>query len=595
VNAAIATAATWAGAEDAPPLLGVARSLCGSRWAGLSPEEDRLAQAIAQAAGIADAVARVLARRGVAPSGAAAYMAPTLRDLLPDPSALRDMDAAADRLVGAVVRSERVAVFADYDVDGGASAALLACWLRALGRPATVYVPDRIAEGYGPNAAAMRALGAAHDLVVCVDCGTHSAAPLDAAACDVVVIDHHQGTPTLPPALAVVNPNRADEDGALGHLCAAGVVFLLLVAANRVLRREGREAPDLMALLDLVALATVADVSPLIGVNRAFVRQGLRVMRNGLRPGLAALAGAARLGGPPTTYALGFVFGPRVNAGGRIGTADLGARLLATDDPHEAAALAERLERLNAERRDVEAAVRAAAEAQIAARGGVDGPLVWAAGEDWHPGVVGIVAARLKEAFRRPAIVVGLDGDAGKGSGRSVGGIDLGAAVAALLAEGHLTAGGGHAMAAGLSVARDRLPAVMERLAELLARQGAGVDPERTLRIDAVIGPGAATAELCAALEAAGPYGAGSPAPRVVVPAATVAHARLVGEGHLALSIAGESGGRIDGIAFRCAGTALGEALARGHGRLHLAGRLELDEWNGRRRVKLCVEDAAPA
>jgi single-stranded-DNA-specific exonuclease len=581
--------------EGIPPLLGVARSLCGCRWVGLAPGEDRLAAAIAQSAGVADAVARVLARRGVAPASAAAYLAPTLRELMPDPSALRDMDAAAGRLVAAVSRAERIAIFADYDVDGAASAALVVRWLRAQGRSATVYVPDRIAEGYGPNAAAMQALGAAHDLVICVDCGTHGAAPLDAAACDVLVIDHHQATPTLPPALAVVNPNRADEDGAYGHLCAAGVVFLLLAAANRLLRCEGRETPDLMALLDLVALATIADVSPLRGVNRAFVRQGLRVMRSGLRPGLAAMAGTARLGGPPTAHALGFVFGPRVNAGGRVGTADLGARLLATDDPHEAAALAERLERLNGERRDVEAAVRAAAEEQVAARGGGDGPLVWAAGEGWHPGVVGIVAARLKEATGRPAVVFGLDGEAGKGSGRSVAGIDLGAAVAALLAEGHLTAGGGHAMAAGLSVARDRLPRAMERLGELLARQGAGAEIGRSLRVDAVLGPGAATVELCEALEAAGPYGAGSPAPRVVLPAAIVANARPVGEGHLALSIAGESGGRIDGIAFRCAGTALGAALACGHGRLHLAGRLELDEWNGRRRVKLCVEDAAPA
>jgi single-stranded-DNA-specific exonuclease len=582
-------------AEAVPPLLGVEHSLCGRRWVGLSSEEDRLSQAIAQAAGIADPVARVLARRGVTPAAAAAFLAPTLRDLMSDPSALRDMDALASRLARAVTRSERIAIFADYDVDGGASAALLQRWLRALGRSATLYVPDRIAEGYGPNAPAMQALGAAHDLIVCVDCGTHEAAPLDAAACDVVVVDHHQGTPSLPPALAVVNPNRADEDGALGHLCAAGVVFLLLVAANRILRAEGREAPDLMPLLDLVALATIADVAPLAGLNRAFVRQGLRVMRAGLRPGLAALAGAARLGGPPTTYALGFVFGPRVNAGGRIGTADLGARLLATDDPHEAAALAERLERLNAERRDVEAAVRAAAEAQIAARGGADGPLVWAAGEGWHPGVVGIVAARLKEAHGRPALVIGLDGKAGKGSGRSVPGVDLGAAVATLLAEGHLAAGGGHAMAAGLSVARDRLPAAMNRLAHLLARQGAGKGTAHALRIDAVLGPGAATPELCEALEAAGPFGAASPAPRIVLPSATVASARPVGDGHLALSIAGEAGGRIDAIAFRCAGTALGEALARGHGRLHAAGRLELDEWNGRRRVKLCVEDAAPA
>jgi hypothetical protein len=306
-------------------------------------------------------------------------------------------------------------------------------WLRALGRPATLYVPDRIDEGYGPNEAAMAALGAAHDLIVCVDCGTLSHGPIAAAGCDVLVVDHHLGAETLPPAVAVVNPNRQDEDGALGYLCAAGVVFLLLVAVNRVMRAEGAAGPDLLGLLDLVALATVADVAPLVGLNRALVRQGLRVMRGRGRPGLAALAEVGRLHGPPGVHALGFVFGPRVNAGGRIGAADLGARLLATDDPHEAAALAARLDALNAERRAIEAAVRA--EAEGTARG-LDGPLVWAAGEGWHPGVVGIVAARLKEAHGRPAVVIGLDGGTGKGSGRSVTGVDLGAAVVRLMRRG---------------------------------------------------------------------------------------------------------------------------------------------------------------
>jgi single-stranded-DNA-specific exonuclease len=579
--------------------LGVESSLCGWRWVGPPPAEDRLALAIAQRAGLPDLVARLLARRGVAPDQASAYLEPRLRDLMSDPSDLVDMDRAAARLVAAAIRGERVAIFADYDVDGGVSAALLIRWLRALGQAATLYVPDRIDEGYGPNEAAMRRLGAAHDLVICVDCGTLSHGPIAAAGVDVLVIDHHQTGETLPPAHAVVNPKRPDESGALAHLCAAGVVFLLLVAAGRCLRAEGREPPDLIGLLDLVALATIADVVPLVGLNRAFVRQGLRVMRQGGRAGLVALAAEAGLAGPPTVHTLGYVFGPRVNAGGRVGAADLGARLLATDDPEEAAALALRLERLNAERRQIEAAVRAAAEAEIEARiaaEGGPGPLVWAAGEGWHPGVVGIVAARLKERFRRPAVVIGLDGEEGKGSGRSVQGIDLGAAIATLAREGLIPKGGGHAMAAGLSVTRAGLPSAMARLSALLDRQGAGEAAPGRLRIDGLLAPQAATADLCEAVEAVGPFGAGSPSPVVAVPRARILHARPIGQNHLALDIAGEDGGRLAGIAFGCAGTALGAALAAGGpGRLHLVGRLELDLWNGRRRAKLCVEDAAPA
>ncbi|MGB8812999.1 MAG: single-stranded-DNA-specific exonuclease RecJ, partial [Paracoccaceae bacterium] len=453
--------------------LGVEASILGRRWVGPLDEENRLAEAMAQATRLPLALCHTLVKRGVAPADVAAYLAPSLRDLLPDPLALRDMGKAAARFLVALKARQRIAVFADYDVDGGASAALLMIWLRAMGHRATLYIPDRIDEGYGPNVAAMTALAKDHDLIVCVDCGTLSHEPIAAAkAADVVVLDHHLGAETLPPALAVVNPNRQDEDGALAHLCAASVVFLMLVEANRQLRGEGVTGPDLMAMLDLVALATVADVAPLIGVNRAFVRQGLKVMARRERLGIKALADVARMDRAPTPYALGFLLGPRVNAGGRIGQADLGARLLATNDAHEAAALAERLDVLNTERRDIEAAVRASAMAQAEARG-LDGPLVWAAGEGWHPGVVGIVAARLKEAANRPAVVIGLDGDEGKGSARSVAGVDLGAAVQRLAAEGLLIKGGGHKMAAGLTVARDKLDAAMARLGELLAKQGA--------------------------------------------------------------------------------------------------------------------------
>jgi single-stranded-DNA-specific exonuclease len=415
--------------------LDIESSLTGRRWVGPTEEENRQAEALVQRAQVPDAVARVLARRGVGPEAAEAFLAPSLRDLLPDPMVLRDMGAAADRFVAAVHGRQRIAVFADYDVDGGASAALILIWLRAMGLRATLYIPDRIDEGYGPNVPAMQALGAAHDLILCVDCGTLSHDALAAAGCDVVVLDHHLGGEVLPPAVAVVNPNRQDEDGALAHLCAAGVVFLMLVEANRRLRAGGAQGPDLMAMLDLVALATVADVAPLVGVNRALVRQGLRVMARRERPGLVALADVARLATAPTSHHLGFVFGPRVNAGGRVGAADLGARCLATDDPAEAAALAARLEGLNDERRLIEAAVREAALAQADARG-IEGPLVWAAGEGWHPGVVGIVAARLKEATDRPAVVIGIEGGIGKGSARSVPGVDLGAAVQRVAAEG---------------------------------------------------------------------------------------------------------------------------------------------------------------
>lgn len=577
--------------------LGVEESLSGRRWLGPAPEEDRLAEAMEQATGLPGALARLLVQRGVEPQDAEAFLAPALRELLPDPRRLKDMERAAGRLNLAAERAETIAIFADYDVDGGSSAALLMRWLRSLGREATLYVPDRIGEGYGPNAPAIAELGRSHSLIICVDCGTLSHEALAAAGpADVLVLDHHLGGETLPPALAVVNPNRQDENGELGHLCAAAVVFLCLVEANRQRRAAGKAPlPDLLSLLDLVALATVADVAPLTGVNRALVRQGLKVMARRAHPGLAALADIARMDRAPTSYHLGYLLGPRINAGGRIGRADLGARLLATDDPTEAQSLAERLDMLNGERREIEAAVQAAAMAQAEARG-LDAPLIWAAGEGWHPGVVGIVASRLKEATGRPAVVIGLEAGTGKGSGRSISGVDLGASVHRLEAEGLITQGGGHRMAAGLSLSEGQLEPAMARLGELLARQGAGAGGPRDLRLDGLILPAAANVELIEALERAGPFGASAPAPRFALPEAVIADARVVGDGHLKLSIRTLTGARLDAIGFRLADGAMGRALLeRRGGAFHLAGRLEVNTWQGRQRPQLRLEDAAPA
>src|SRR6056297_2154599 len=551
---------------------------------------------MAQSTGLPRPLCQTLARLGVPETEAEPYLEPSLRDLLPDPRSLRDMETAAGRFIAAVRSRERIAIFADYDVDGGSSAALLIDWLRQMGLAATLYIPDRIDEGYGPNEPAMAELAAAHDLIICVDCGTLSHDAIAAAhGADVVILDHHLGGETLPPALAVVNPNRQDETGDLAHLCAAAVVFLMLVEAGRQLRERGETGPDLMAMLDLVALATVADVAPLKGVNRAFVRQGLRIMARRDRPGLVALSDVARLDTAPSAYHLGFVMGPRVNAGGRIGKADLGARLLATRDISEARSLAERLDELNSERRDIEAGVRAAALAQAEARG-LDAPLVWAAGEGWHPGVVGIVASRLKELTNRPAIVIGMDGNEGKGSGRSISGVDLGASIQRLAAEGLLIKGGGHRMAAGLTVARDRIDEAMARLSELLARQGAGMAGPADLRLDGLLMPGAATVELVEQIESAGPFGAGAPGPRYVFPDMSIGFAKRVGESHLKLRFGDGLSGQLDAIAFGAFDGPLGATLEQhGGARFHLAGRLDINHWGGRQTVQLRLEDAAPA
>lgn len=577
-------------------ILNVTASATGRHWVGLSPEEDRLSEALAQRADIAPALARVLARRGVLPEAADSYLAPALRDLLPDPLRLKDMGVAATRVLAAMADRERIAIFADYDVDGGTSAALLIDWLRQQGHAATLYIPDRIDEGYGPNEAAMAELATSHDLIICVDCGTLSHDPIAAArGADVIVLDHHLGGAELPDCVAVVNPNRQDEPGDLGYLCAAAVVFLMLVEAGRQLREAGRKGPDLLAMLDLVALATVADVAQLTGVNRAFVRQGLKVMARRDRPGLVALCDVARLDRAPTSYHLGFVLGPRVNAGGRIGEADLGARLLACTDPAEARAMAERLDMFNTDRREIEANVRDAALAQAEARG-LDAPLVWAADEGWHPGVVGIVASRLKEATNRPAVVIGFDGDDGKGSGRSIAGVDLGASIQKLAAEGLIQKGGGHRMAAGLRLSRAQLEPAMSRLSELLAKQGAGEAGPADLRIDAMLMPGGATVELIEALETAGPFGAGSPAPRFVFPSQSIRFTKPVGDGHLKFSFSDGGPVTLEAIAFNARSTGLADLIEGHAGRpIHLAGRIEVNHWNGRQSVQLRLEDAALA
>ncbi|MDO7685089.1 MAG: single-stranded-DNA-specific exonuclease RecJ [Loktanella sp.] len=582
---------------DKPAFLNVATSATGRRWVGPSIEEDRLAEAMAQITKLPAPLCRTLVKRGVTAEDASTFLAPTLRDLLPDPHDLRDMEKAAQRFLVAVKTKQRIAIFADYDVDGGTSAALLICWLRDMGLKSTLYIPDRIDEGYGPNDEAMAALAKDHDLIICVDCGTLSHGPIAAAVgADVIVLDHHLGGETLPDCVAVVNPNRQDESGDLGHLCAAGVVFLMLVEANRQMKASGAAGPDLMSALDLVALGTVADVAPLIGVNRAFVRQGLTVMGRRGRIGITALSDVSGMNEAPNSYHLGFLLGPRVNAGGRIGKADLGARLLATVDRNEASALADMLDQLNTERREVESAVRDLAIEQAEARG-YDAPLVWAAGKNWHPGVVGIVASRLKDASNRPSVVIGIDEDGtGKGSGRSVTGIDLGAAIQRLASEGLLIKGGGHKMAAGLSVEGDKIEAAMARLGELLAKQGSDKIGPADLKLDGVLMPAAATVELVNQIEQAGPFGAGAPAPRFVFPDVQILFAKTVGANHLKITFGDGLGKRIDSISFGAMDGPLGPMLTNHNGaRFHLAGRLEINTWQGRQSVQLRLEDAAPA
>ena len=588
--------------------LGVDRSATGRAWVSRLAD-DRLALAIAQREGLPEIVARVLAGRGVLPEDCAAYLAPSLKNLMPDPRVVTDMEKAAARVARAIMDGEKVAVFGDYDVDGATSSALLYRFFRAVGSELRVYIPDRIREGYGPNAPALlRLKQEGIDLVITVDCGTmaHKALGLAAdAGLPSVVIDHHQAEPALPPAFALVNPNRLDDESGLGQLAAVGVGFLFVVAINRTLREagfySGRDEPDLMQWLDLVALGTVCDVVPLTGLNRAFVAQGLRVMGRRRNAGLAALADVARMNGAPSTYHLGFLLGPRVNAGGRVGRADLGARLLVTEDEEEARVLAEELNVMNAERQSIEAQVLEEALAQVetrlsASRANTPPPLILAHARGWHPGVIGIVASRLKDKYDRPSMVVAFDAKGeGKGSGRSIQGVDLGRAVTAALEAGLLINGGGHAMAAGVTLDEGKLAAFEAFLVQRLADSVAAASETRALRLDGALSARGATRDLYELIQQAGPYGAGNAEPRFAVPAVRVVRADIVGKAHVRCILSGEDGGRLKAIAFRAAETPLGQTLMdRGSGLLHVAGRLTADDWQGKRDVQLTLEDAVP-
>jgi len=590
---------------DSGAVLGVTKSLSGRRWLWRAGE-DRVAAGIAQRLMVPEIVSRLMAARGIGIDAAADFLEPTLRVLLPDPSVLTDMDVAADRLADAVRSGETVAVYGDYDVDGACSAALMVGLLRALGCPVHHHVPDRIKEGYGPNAIALCGLVArGASLIVCVDCGTAAEAALSAVAgqADVIVLDHHKAEGLPPPILATVNPNRLDDRSGLVFLCAAGVSFLTAIATVRALRRleffAGRPEPDLMGLLDLVALATVCDVMPLTGVNRAFVCQGLKVMARRSRPGVAALLDVTQARDKLNASTCGYALGPRINAGGRISEADLGLRLLLCEDRIEALTLAERLEAVNRTRQDVEAgimdAAMLAAEAQVA--GGRAAVLV--TGQGWHPGVVGIVAGRIKERFNRPACVAGFTDGLGKGSGRSVAGADLGAAVIAARQAGLLETGGGHAMAAGFSVRADRLDAFHAFLNERLAA-AAALPSAADLVVEGTLAVSGATTEVARHLERLAPFGAGNEEPTLVLHRARVVRADRVGReaGSIRAFVEGEGGGpRLKAMMFRAREGALsGALLARAEAvPLHLAGHLRAEEWNGSVSPCFVILDAAVA
>ena len=576
--------------------LKVESSFTKRRWVAREYNE-RDALALAQRHHLPDVIARSLSARGINLDSAVSFLAPRLRDIMPNPSIFKDMDVAAARVAQAIQKGEKIAVYGDYDVDGATSSALMIRFVRAAGHDIRLYVPDRLKEGYGPNIEAMRSLAAEGiQLVICVDCGTTAHEPLKAAkdaGLDVLVLDHHASEPVLPPAVAVVNPNRVDEDGRYGYLAACGVTYLFIVAVNRVLRaanwyNDKRKEPDLLSWLDLVALGTVCDVVKLTGLNRAFVAQGLRVMQQKRNAGLAALAHVAGAHTLCDTYAAGFMFGPRVNAGGRIGKSDLGAKLLSTDDPSVAAQLAEHLNGLNAERREIEARVLLEAEAITLTE---NLPMAFVASENWHPGVIGIVASRLKDRFQHPALVVSLEGDIGKGSGRSVHSVDLGAVIIAARQAGLLLNGGGHKMAAGFTVERSKLDTLRDFLADRIGKQIAAEPLRPTLTVDGLVAATALSSDFVDNLAVLSPFGTGNPEPRFALANCQIVQARIVGEKHVSI-IFMQGGVRMKGIAFRAMENALGEALLKTK-RCHLAGHVKIDEWQGDKRVQLHISDGA--
>jgi single-stranded-DNA-specific exonuclease len=592
--------------EDARPFLGVVRSAKGFVWRErLSAYDHSNAVAISQRHDLPELLGRVLAGRGVSVDDADSFLEPTIKNLMPDPSSMQGADVAAARLADAVEARQKVAIFGDYDVDGACSSALMQLFLGTHDVGCRVYIPDRIFEGYGPNPGAMEVLvNEGAQLIVTVDCGTTSFEPLAVAkklGVDVVVVDHHQADETLPEAVAVVNPNRQDDLSGLGQLCAAGVVFLLLVGVARELRKRGyydaRPAPDLLAMLDIVALATVCDVVPLTGLNRAYVTKGLQVMRGRRNAGLRALFDAAGLKQAPTSYHLGFVLGPRINAGGRIGDSGLGARLLSTSDDAEAAKIAAQLDKLNGERKALETQMlqEAMAEADEMVDQDPEVAIVMMGSEAWHKGVVGLAASRLADRFRRPSCVIAWDGKgSGTGSLRSVAGVDIGSAVRAAAAEGILLKGGGHAMAAGLTVARDRLEDLRVFINERLRDKTIAAREAASIELDGALTPAGVTHELIELLERAGPFGQGNPQPKFAFPAHRVKFAKIVGDAHVRCALEAGDGSRLDAIAFRAVGQPVGELLLSSGGMpIHVVGTVRRDTWGGRDRLEVTIEDAA--
>ncbi|MBN9007355.1 MAG: single-stranded-DNA-specific exonuclease RecJ [Rhizobiales bacterium] len=594
-------------AETLPAFLGVSHSATGRLWRDrLDARGAARALAIAQRHQLPEMLARVIAGRGIDIDAVPDFLDPTIRRMMPDPFTVTQMEAAAKRLADAATRGEKVAIFGDYDVDGATSAALLAWHLRHCELDPLIHIPDRIFEGYGPNVDAINALAAkGATLLVTVDCGTTSLEPLAVAkrqGMSVVVIDHHQCGDDLPDVEALVNPNRPDDLSGLGHLAAVGLVLVTLVALNRELRQRGfwtgeRPEPDLLGMLHHVALGTVADVAPLTGLNRAFVAKGLIALRRRDHIGHTALMDVARLNGPPEAWHLGFMLGPRINAGGRIGRADLGVRLLLEGDVSEAARIAAELDRLNAERRVIEQAAEAQAEAEALASLGLEdkGSVIVTASEGWHPGVVGLVASRLKDKFSRPAFVVALEpGGIGTGSGRSIGGVDLGKAVRQAVTDGVLMKGGGHAMAAGVTLRKERLAEFRAYMENMLAADVAQSRHVRELFVDGAVSARAVTPEFVATLNRAGPFGAGNPEPVVALPSHQLVYADEVGQAHLRLRFKSGDGAIVNGIAFRAIGQPLGHALAQMRGQVvHVAGSLAVDRWQGSERVQLRVMDVA--
>jgi single-stranded-DNA-specific exonuclease len=578
-------------------------SLTGRPWI-LREADDRQVLAMVQKHGLPEMLARILVARGVGLDEVEDFINPSLKALMPDPSHLLDMDAAAARVAQAVMAGERIAIFGDYDVDGATSSALLVHFLRALGTEPLVYIPDRMKEGYGPNAPALLSLkerGAS--LVITVDCGTLSFEPLEAAhqaGVDVIVVDHHQGEARLPKAYAVVNPNRLDESSPHRHLAAVGVSFLLAVAVNRCLRAQGwfaaRPEPDLRQWLDIVALGTVCDVVPLVGVNRALVAQGLKVMAGRGNLGIRTMLDMAKIDDRPGVYHAGFVLGPRINAGGRVGKSDLGVRLLTSQDETEAKALAAELEQYNAERKAIEAAVLEEAQAQ-AERLDEASPILMVSGQGWHPGVIGIVAGRLKERFHKPVAVLGIEGGIGKASARSVTGFDFGAAVIAARDSGLLLAGGGHAMAAGFTVEEGKIPELTEFLGSRVQAQARDTTAQKRLFLDCMLGISGATAELVEHMEKLGPFGQANPHIRVVIQNVVNLKPDVVGQDHVRTLLVDKlSNARLSAISFRSMGTSLGEALLATRGQvLDVAGQLRLQDWNGKQSLSFQIDDIAPA